>query len=410
MSEVVKKYRRPDVDGGYLSDPSEIAYYKHVQVNDVINNNMLGDYNEKGNYVVSKKIISELLGLKKVMQHSFGKTLFCTSAQEIKNYGTLELAVKIQTNKEDGNNEAVASLELLEPINKVGGYYQNTNTATIASYTDTYDSKFIEKVYLAFNITTKKDGYQGRKRLEEDIKAITDRKDYLQALKKQAQEGLEDAEKKFYEKRLAALNKSGNVGKSILVKLQLEANKVNKIFLKKGSKNYYKKMNQLLDKVLDESKKPVDKNLIDDFNKAQNEYIQSQKMVLQKATDSILEQQVLPKQVVINEIEQQKAAKNQEKPFNANFSKGKQKVTRVNAEKVDKYSNNQPQESSEEPMPEESKEDLDFVNKDGKTGVDKSVLNEHNNTENKDSTILNEDEAKPSEKKEIETEPGERAF
>ena len=46
-SNVQLQYKRVDIEGGVLVDPAEINYYKQVQSNDVLNNYMLGDFNEK---------------------------------------------------------------------------------------------------------------------------------------------------------------------------------------------------------------------------------------------------------------------------------------------------------------------------------------------------------------------------
>jgi hypothetical protein len=55
------------------------------------------------------------------MRHIYGKTIFCTSKTKVKNH-YLEFAVKIIPNKPK-KGFATATLELLETINKVGGYY-----------------------------------------------------------------------------------------------------------------------------------------------------------------------------------------------------------------------------------------------------------------------------------------------
>ena len=44
------KYLRKDYENGYMSDATLIEYYKKVQEIDIINNLLIGDYNNKGEY------------------------------------------------------------------------------------------------------------------------------------------------------------------------------------------------------------------------------------------------------------------------------------------------------------------------------------------------------------------------
>lgn len=300
MSSAEFEYRRPDIEGGVLTDPAEIDYYKQVQANDVIQNQLLGDFNNKGNYVVKKEIVGELLNLTKLMQHSYGKTLFCTSLEQVKTFGYLEFAIKIEKNQPT-KGQAFATLELLEPINRVGGYYQNINTVLLATYTDTFNAEFIEKVYRAFNIVS--DDFKGRKKInEEDIKEILERKNYLLALQKLMAVNLADTERKFFEERMDALGKSV-FGKSILVKFQLEMNKLNKIFLNKNNPNYYTNLNQLLDKLIEENRKGIDKDLLEKLINIQKIYIKEYDTARVKSQEELT--RILPPNVIIVQKENQ---------------------------------------------------------------------------------------------------------
>ena len=134
MSEkATEKYVRPDVQGGFLYNKDEIDYYKQAQQVDVIDNLMLGDFNKKGAYVMDKGIIDELVKLTKIYQYSFGSTTFCQSAIDVGGYGYIDFAIKMRSNKAEGT--VSASLQVLETIDRANGYYQNTNSATIALHT-----------------------------------------------------------------------------------------------------------------------------------------------------------------------------------------------------------------------------------------------------------------------------------
>jgi hypothetical protein len=408
MSEVLTQYKRPDIEGGVLTDAQEIAYYRHIQSSDVRNNLLLGDFNQNGHYIVKKEIVSELIELTKVMQHSYGKTLFCTSLKEIGEHGTLEFAVKIERLE---GKKAVASLELLEGINKIGGYYQNINTVLLATYTDSYDLNFLSKVYKAFHVISKEDDYKGRKKLEtEQMKEIIARKDYLLSLQKISQLSLSDTEKQFYEERIAALSKSGEYGKSILLRLQLQANKISKLFLNPNDPNYYQKMNQLLDKVLEE-KEVVNKTVLEQLNKAKQTYIQAQQAILLKVKQDLLNanKKTLLDSVLKAQLNDQEKAQNSIKqPNYATYSASnmpkptKDPVVKVQPEEVEQV--NKKQTKPQQPIVEEEENLLKgLVSSDKVVADDKNAVlfeSEEKNQENSESVIKRKQDTKQEVKNE----------
>jgi hypothetical protein len=382
------------VDGGVLSDASEIAYYKQTQANDVLNNLLLGDFNQNGNYIIKKEVLVELLKITKVLQHTYGKTLFCISLKDIKTYGNLEFAVKVER-KEGG--KAVASLELLEAINKIGGYYQNINTVLLATYTDIYDMDFIKKVYQAFNIISKEDEFKGRKKLEnETIDEILARKDYLSALLKISELNLSDTERKFYEARIAALSKSGDYGKAVLVRMQLEANKISKLFLKPNTPQYFQKMNQLLDKVLEDMKKSLDKGLIEKLNQAEQAYIQATQADRIRANDELFRTKTLPENLVLAQLNQQKKAETQKEVFAPKLtndylkevSQTKETTTKISSSNVEIVKNERKQNIYNKPNEVEVDDINAFGNDKTNAQASETVVNVNKNEGKTKETII----------------------
>jgi|LGVE01.1.fsa_nt_gb hypothetical protein len=296
MSSATYNYKRADIEGGEINDPVEIGYFKAVQANDVIENKLLGDYNENGNYIIKKVIVSELINVTKLMQHSYGKTLFCTSVKEAGKYGLLQFAVKINKNSPKAG-EATATLELLEPIDRIGGYYQNINTSLIAQYTAGYTKSFLQEVYKAFAIILKEDDYKGRKKIEDTMEEIIARKDYLTALQKLSNMKLSQTEKAFYESRIKALKKSGEAGKIILNELNSEIDKIAKLFLDPKQPNYFKKMNELLDKVLQSNKKITNNELQEELDNAKLIYAKEFIEITESIRAELLKQQLSPKEI-----------------------------------------------------------------------------------------------------------------
>lgn len=240
-----ERYSRVDTQGGYIYNKSDISYYKQTQTIDVMNNLMLGDFNQKGNYVIDKSLIDQLVKVKKVYQYSFGSTTFCQSMYDVGGYGKIDFAIKIRNNTQNGTTTAV--LQLLETIDRANGYYQNTNTASIANYTANESSSFIVDMLKYFNVVSKKDeGLLRTDKKEEDVGLVVARRRYMELLKKGTNEKLDAINKDLYEKRIKLLGKS-NVGKKILAELNSEMYKINGWFLKEGMPGYYRYLNQILD-------------------------------------------------------------------------------------------------------------------------------------------------------------------
>ena len=244
-----ERYARADVQGGYLYNKSEIDYFKQTQAVDVMYNLMLGDFNQKGAYVINKGVIDQLVKIKKVYQYSFGSTTFCQSAQDIGGYGKIDFAIKMRNNTQ--NKTITATLQLLETIDRANGYYQNTNTASISVYTAPESNHYIVDMLKFFNVVSKKEeGMLHKEKNEEDVDLIIARKRYEELLKNGILDKLDSINKTLFEKRIKLLQKS-EVGKKILAKFNSESYKINGWFLKEGMPGYYRYLNQVLDGLLE---------------------------------------------------------------------------------------------------------------------------------------------------------------
>lgn len=245
-----ERYVRPDVQGGYLYNKSEIDYFKQSQAVDVMNNLMLGDFNEKGNYVLNKAMVMQLVKMVKIYQYSFGSTTFCQSMSDVGGYGKIDFAVKMRNNAQNGT--VTATLQLLETIDRANGYYQNTNTAPIAVYTAPESNTYIVDMLKFFNIISKKEeGLLKKERDdEEDIALIIARKKFEEQQKAMHLPSIDELNKQLYEKRLKLLAKSV-IGKKILEEFGKESYKINGWFVKEGVPGYYRHLNQVLDGLIE---------------------------------------------------------------------------------------------------------------------------------------------------------------
>lgn len=243
-----EKYRRPDIEGGYIYDKNDIEYYKATQRNDVIDNGLLGDYNMVGAYVVNNAIVEELLMMKKVYTDSFGKSIFCES---LKLFDGQPISFRLNINSGvPTSTKVTASLELMEDIKRVNGFYRNTNIVLLAS--KVYDDKngVNEAIFKDFNVSKADDDESGAKvETNFEVKNIILRYDSLREIRETAVPATARLEKKLFEKRMKVLLSSPKCA-SLIEEFNRQVFHSQGKFLNKLDKNYYRHVNQVLDSVL----------------------------------------------------------------------------------------------------------------------------------------------------------------
>lgn len=235
-----RKYKRIDTEGGLLTVDQEIDNYITTQHYEIRNNYMLGNYNKDGNYYIEEGILTSLVKIPKVKLSQYENTQFLTSTTAFEYKGLLQFCVV--TTKKDGN--ATATLKLMEPVNKINGYIQNTNSFAVAFFTDDDNAEFAGKMEKVFNIYDHSDV----KSDDADIQAIINRILYLRSQQLALGELFAEAEKDYYENRLEILQRPeyANVLKTyreLLVKAG--------VFLDEKDPNYYTSLNELLDQAID---------------------------------------------------------------------------------------------------------------------------------------------------------------
>ena len=103
-------------------------YHKLTQDNyvtekiDVIHNNLLGSYNDDGKYIIAPIIVDELIKLPKTKKTAFGNSIFCVGNL----LGYRELVFELMFSDKTQDNNAAATLFVLEEVDKINGYLQNT--------------------------------------------------------------------------------------------------------------------------------------------------------------------------------------------------------------------------------------------------------------------------------------------
>lgn len=216
LSKDVEQYLRKDIDGGILTDKFEIDRYKNEQYINVIDNLMLGNYNEFGEYILQDEIKEELLNCTKVIEDNYENILFVKSVQPINVFSYLNFAIKVINSSQAGYK--VAILELLEPIYKGKGFIENTQ-ATVIKRIEVLDNDILkQEIYKAFNVVVKIDDDNSKREKKDDensLQNIINRKIKLLYIKQKL-----DMDREYevvYKKSIEKLNETKE-GKQVLEK------------------------------------------------------------------------------------------------------------------------------------------------------------------------------------------------
>ena len=241
------KYRRVDIEGGYIYDQDDIDYYRSIQKIDVMDNYLLGDFNMVGTYVINNSINEELSKMRKYYTGTYERNILCESSRKFLNR-PLKFVLKVITNYPKIGS-TMASLELLEEINKGNGFYKNTNTSLVESKVFE-GTDAINAIYKYFNIQKEQDGAVTKQESDFDVRHITERFDMMLKMKKMTAGLMTKYDKELYDQRIALLlkNKKATI---ILEEFNKRVFHAKDAFLDKDSKNYYRQLNQILDSVLE---------------------------------------------------------------------------------------------------------------------------------------------------------------
>lgn len=117
----VKKFLKFDTDKGFLDNKDDINYYATTQMRKVVFGGMLGDFDENGIYVISQKIVNELIAMPKVIVDAVDGSELMRSKVKADTFFHFILSV-------EGNK---ATLSLLEKI-----YHQSNKTFNSGAYSD----------------------------------------------------------------------------------------------------------------------------------------------------------------------------------------------------------------------------------------------------------------------------------
>lgn len=246
-----EKYLRRDIDGGILTEKEQIDYYKTEQYVNVVDNLMLGNYNELGVYEIEPDIVVELINCRKVVNDNYENILFVNSVKSINVFSTISFAVRITNG--DSPSFKFATLELLEPIYKANGLFENTQATILKKISLKDDEHFRSEVFRIFNIVLKDTDANARTELKEDEKEFEKtlmRKIQLLYLKNKLQEQQQKEAEICYNKNVKELEKTTK-GKEVLAKSSNDEKILNKYL--RADKKDYKAKNDVLKTNIEQS-------------------------------------------------------------------------------------------------------------------------------------------------------------
>ena len=245
-------YIKIDSEEGFVTGEHDVNHMKTLRFKDVIRNDLVGDFDEKGNYIIAENIEVDLVNLTKKIDANTINGVEGRAFVDDRVY-----KFNVTPPRELGNGNAYCYLQLLEELPRLNGYYVDTLTSVVATYEYKFDEFFMDKALEAFNFKEfDGDETEITERLPDSLRV---RLEMLAAIKAQAYDPLDKLEEAYFNKRLQLLAEDPELS-VILAEFANRRNKLEPYFDKAEHRFMY--LNELLDEVLDleVSKKALEKS------------------------------------------------------------------------------------------------------------------------------------------------------
>ena len=280
------QYIKNDTENGYIEDGLEIEYLKFNNLRHSVLGFMLGEFDENGNYVISKKIKQELLGIKKYIADTTDNIEICLSAIKLDKQITFMVTYE---------GERV-TLSLIEKLSYEANYKLNSGTySNINEYVlDVVETSGVvdrNLIYKRWNI----DPYGGQVldvfNMDEETLLIyaglVGRFKYLLNANKillDKEEKLEEIEAEYAESMLKTISHYPELKKAFDKELKETLNN-KKDFLKKEKPNYYKTLNEIIDNIVESNKNLLDEKSLEQFEAEKKSVLQTVNVKREGAVD-----------------------------------------------------------------------------------------------------------------------------
>ena len=244
-------YTRPNGDD-IMGNENLIDNIRDEQSRDIIDNCRVGNYDNRGNYVIDADIIKELIGMNKYIDRkAFEKVINENKSEiEFKLTGNIplfgEMEFRLVVTKFD------ARLYLIEEVFREGGGYLETYGEKIADYvSDREEKDDLANIFTLFNISVidedDEDGGKKFKDEDNDVDKLLVRKIYLSLLAKNLVDYTAAEEKESFDKIVGILKeKGGEYGKRVLKNFIDRLERRPEIMGIKDKNGYNKALNDML--------------------------------------------------------------------------------------------------------------------------------------------------------------------
>jgi hypothetical protein len=252
-----------------LTDSLDIAYYRALQNDEIIENLLIGGFNELGEYNIDKPYLLELVSVEKIIKEKFDDK-YILAAVSREGYPELKFTLKIETNEAEKKKTAV--LKYIETNTKADGKNKELLKTVVARYKDEDDIYFMIKVRKVFHILEKEDELGRDIKNEEVLILILKRWQELKRLKINRKMGKEIIDKEYIDTILEILkNNPGRFSNYVLRRYALLLVEMQSML---GKSDYYSILKARLDRILDGAKRGISEpSVLDAIEAARKSYL-----------------------------------------------------------------------------------------------------------------------------------------
>ncbi len=256
--ETADFYERFDDDLGYITKSDDIAALKAMRFSDIVNNDLLGDYDEFGAYRIPEPILAELVNLPKKIDAQTPNGLEARAFVDNKVF-----YFNLTPSKTVADGKARCVLQLREQVSRIGGYYIDTITTNVATYEFDDDKFFFDRAKEVFHYKNYAvDADAPTVAMPDEMDA---RFKFISAMLSSSTNLLENVEEAYFDKRIQLLNDAPELA-FLLTEFNARKKKLEKFFLNSKQKFLY--YNQLLSMLMEEYADKLSKTAI--WNQLQN--------------------------------------------------------------------------------------------------------------------------------------------
>lgn len=263
---------------------SQVRRYK-----DVLFNDLLGDYDSDGEYIVDENIMQDLIDMPKKID------IVDTEGIHARGFwGDKTFSFLVTPPVERKNGQAFCYLQLNEQIARMAGYRFDTVTATIATYEYDFDEFFDQRVREVFHLAEYEGDDTGEEGRQYRAEYIARRYELFCAMRACSEDYYERLEEIYFNHRLQVLNMDPELT-FIMAEFSKKRTQLEAYLIISGRRYYF--LNQLLDEVLLlHSARLSQSQMAEKMADLDQKFVQKSQEIKQKTQENPQVAALLPKQ------------------------------------------------------------------------------------------------------------------